>query len=195
MSHYRKVDVRIWNDAKFMRLDTPGKLGFFLLLTHPNMTALGAMRGTPAGLVAELQGAQDDIGDGFRDGFRDIFQQGMAEYDPEGRLIALPNFVKYNPPAAPNSVKSWVSCLEFLPECRLKVVVIQRAVAFAEGMGKGFKDAIPDALRHAIGYTESREQRPYPIQGGGLSELDSDGEEGKRPALAVVNGSGWEDEL
>ena len=197
MSHYRKIDVRIWNDAKFNALSTPGKLGFFLLLTHPNMTILGAMRGTPAGLAAELEAINDGIGDGIRDGigdgfrhaFSDIFAKGMAEYDPEGRLIALPNFIKYNPPTAPNSVKSWVSALEFIPECRLKILVIQRAVAFADGMGKAFRDAIPQALRDTIRDQERGERRAYPYQEGELPSQDiAQTAPPARPALAVVNG-------
>ena len=46
MSHHRKIDVRIWNDQKFLSLSERGKLAFLMLLTHPMMTALGAMRGT-----------------------------------------------------------------------------------------------------------------------------------------------------
>lgn len=46
MSYFRKIDVRIWNDAKFRALSHHGKLTFIMLLTHPNMTALGAMRTT-----------------------------------------------------------------------------------------------------------------------------------------------------
>jgi hypothetical protein len=54
MSQYRKVDTRIWNDAQFCGLSDDGKLVFLLLLTHPNMTSLGAMRATLAGLAEEI---------------------------------------------------------------------------------------------------------------------------------------------
>ena len=155
MSHYRKIDVRIWNDAKFQTLSDAAKLAFFLLLTHPNMTALGAMRGTPDGLAAELK----DLREAFPEAFREVMAKGMAEYDENARLIALPNFVKYNPPTSPNVVKAWANALEYLPECELKTVVVQRAVAFAEGMSKGFGKAIPHALREAMRYPLSIEHR------------------------------------
>lgn len=155
MSHYRKIDVRIWNDEKFNSLSADGKLAFLMLLSHPMMTALGAMRATPEGLAAELDGNGEGKADAYRDAYRDIFAKGMADYDPQGRLIALPNFLRYNPPTSINVVKAWAGLLDFLPECPLRTVVIQRAVAFAQGMGKGFADAIPDAMR----YPESREQR------------------------------------
>ncbi|MGP2491077.1 hypothetical protein ACTDI4_05550 [Mesorhizobium sp. PUT5] len=193
MSHYRKIDVRIWNDAKFQALSDTAKLCFFLLLTHPNMTALGAMRGTPEGLSAELK----DFREAFPDAFREVLSKGMADYDAEARLIALPNFVRYNPPTSPNVVKAWVGALEYLPESPLKALVVQRVVAFAEGMSKGFRQAIPQALRDAMRYPLSTEHRDYLIQGGEFSELGTAGEGGGRPALAVVNGSmiGREDEL
>lgn len=46
MARYRKIDSRIWNDAKFRELSDNGKLVFLMLLTHPSMTSLGAMRAT-----------------------------------------------------------------------------------------------------------------------------------------------------
>jgi hypothetical protein len=193
MSHYRKVDVRIWNDAKFRSLTDEGKLAFFLLLTHPNMTALGAMRSTPAGLAAELKG----IPEAFQEAFREVIAKGMADYDEDARLVALPNFVKYNPPTSPNVVKAWVNALEYLPECDLKAVVVQRAVAFAEGMSKGFRKAIPEGLRKAMRegmrYPLSIEHGDYPSQGGEVSEYSCREGRGRRPALAVVNGAPGDD--
>lgn len=147
MSHYRKIDVRIWNDEKFNSLTPTGKLAFFMLLTHPMMTALGAMRGTPEGLACEI-GMDPEP---FKEGFRELLLKGLAEHDAEGRLIALPNFLKYNPPANPNAVKAWVKALEFLPECALRTLVIQRGAAAA----KQFKEPLPEPFLQP----ESREQR------------------------------------
>ena len=179
MSHYRKIDVRIWNDAKFQSLPDGGKLAFLMLLTHPMMTALGAMRGTPDGLAAEL-GTDPKA---FREAFRDILAKGMAEHDEKACLIALPNFLKYNSPESPNVVRGWAKVPDFLPECPLKTLVIQRAVAFAKGMSKAFAEAIPEDLP----LSESREQRTeiLPNQGGNLSRRGTTG--GKR--LALVKGA------
>jgi len=54
MGRYRKIDPRIHNDAKFKTLSERGKLLFLTILTHPHMTALGAMRATEAGLCEEM---------------------------------------------------------------------------------------------------------------------------------------------
>ncbi len=54
MARYRKVDPKIWNDEKFRALSDDGKLAFFMLLTHPHMTAVGAMRAMPSGMASEM---------------------------------------------------------------------------------------------------------------------------------------------
>lgn len=161
MSHFRKIDVRIWNDAKFRSLDDHGKLLFFRLLTDPNMTALGAIRANIDGIIAEMKGNRD----AYLDAFRDVIRKGMADYDEHAPLIALPNFVKYNPPTAPNTVKAWANQLEYLPECELKTLVIQRAVAFTDAMSHAFRDAIPHAMRYPL----STEHGDYPSQGEDLT--------------------------
>ncbi|WP_112602800.1 hypothetical protein ACK83U_12540 [Rhizobium sp. WW22] len=151
MSHYRKIDVHVWNDARFMSLSLEGKLAWFNLLTHPMMTSLGAVRATPDGLAAELAMGSEAFREGFREALRDIIDKGMADYDPKANLIALPNFLKYNKPESPNVVKAWANAAEMLPECELKNLTIQRAVAYAEGLGKGFKEAVHQAFPKASG--------------------------------------------
>ena len=155
MSRYRKVDPRIWNDAKFVALSDQAKLVFFMLLTHPNMTALGAMRATIAGLAEEL-GWQLEA---FREAFREVITKGMAEHDEKGRLIALPKFLRYNEPESPNVVKAWAASADLLPECRLKTVVIQRAKAFVEAKSEAFREAFPQALAKGMANQEQEQEQ------------------------------------
>jgi hypothetical protein len=77
MARYRKIDPRIWNDARFWVLSDAAKLIFLLLLTHPHMTALGAMRATLAGLAAELGWLERR----FRCAFGKIIRLGMVRHD------------------------------------------------------------------------------------------------------------------
>lgn len=159
MSRYRKVDPRIWNDDKFRGLSNRGKLVFFMLLTHPHMTALGAMRATPGGLAEELNWEPQ----AFREVFAEVLAVGMAEHDQKACLIALPNFLRYNPPESPNVVKAWVSALDLLPECELKTAVLQRAGEFTRTLTKGFADAFIEAFDKAIGNQEQeQEQKKHP---------------------------------
>ncbi len=160
MARYRKIDPRIWNDAKFRALSDQGKLAFLFLLTHPHMTSLGAMRATPGGLAEELGWSPE----AFREAFREAFAKGMAEHDEEARMIALPNFIRYNPPESPNVIKAWLGALDLLPECSLKTRVIARAKAFAEGLGEAFREALPEAFAKGMPYPEQEQEQEQKIE-------------------------------
>lgn len=140
MGRYRKIDVRIWNDAKFRELSDRGKLVFFFLLTHPHMTSLGAMRASINGMASELGWPEK----AFREAFREALAKGMAEHDETTCFVGLPNFIKYNPPESPNVVKSWLQQLDLIPECDSKTLIIKRVKAFAEGFGEGFRKAFAE---------------------------------------------------
>ncbi len=155
MSRYRKIDPRIWNDEKFRELSDAGKLVFFMLLTHPNMTALGAMRATLSGLAEELGWTAE----AFREAFAEGCRKGMAEHDAKACFVALPKFLKYNPPESPNVIKAWVSALDMLPECNLKTRAIARAKAYAEDMTEGFAKALPEAFAKAMPYQEQEQEQ------------------------------------
>ena len=143
MAHYRKIDPRMWNDEKFRTLSTEGKLAFVLLLTHPHMTALGAMRATIPGLAAELGGK------GFAEAFREVFAKGLAKHDEKASCVYLPRFLKYNKPESPNVVKAWAHSIDLIPECHLKSELIQEVKGFAEALPEAFGKALPEAFAKA----------------------------------------------
>jgi hypothetical protein len=177
MARYRKIDPRIWNDAKFSALSDRAKLVFFMLLTHPNMTAIGAMRGTAPGLAAEL-GWEPEA---FAEAFREVLSKGMAEYDERACLIALPKFIQYNQPESPNVVKAWVGALDLLPECDLKTRVVVRAKEYAEGLKDGFSKALPEAFAKSMPIPEpepepEQEQKEKTLSAG----ADGDGKPGEQ---------------
>jgi len=117
MARYRKISTVIWNDEKFRNLSDNGKLVFLFLLTHPHMTALGAMRATLAGLAAELGWTMERLSKAFQE----ASEKGIAKVDPAACGVFLPNFVKHNPPESPNVIKAWASSYENIPECNLKL--------------------------------------------------------------------------
>lgn len=143
MSKYRKIESKIWNDAKFNSLSDEAKLLFFFLLTHPHLTALGAMRASINGLADELKWGEK----AFREAFQEVFDKGMLKRDEGTCFIWLPNFLKYNKPESPNVVKSWDRWLEYLPECELKNELIQSVKSFLEDLGQAYMKALPEAFR------------------------------------------------
>jgi hypothetical protein len=143
----------MWNDEKFRTLSTEGKLAFVLLLTHPHMTALGAMRATIPGLAAELGGK------GFAEAFREVFAKGLAKHDEKASCVYLPRFLKYNKPESPNVVKAWAHSIDLIPECHLKSELIQEVKGFAEALPEAFGKALPEAFAKAMPNQEQEQEQ------------------------------------
>lgn len=142
MAHFRKVDVRIWNDAKFNELSHLGKLIFIFLITHPGMTMLGAMRATQAGLAEELQSTPE----AFREAFAEVLAKGLAKVDQKASCIWLPNFLKYQSAESPNVLRNWVKQVEFIPECGLKTLAVAGLKDYAEASSEAFRKAFREAF-------------------------------------------------
>lgn len=142
MAHFRKVDVRIWNDAKFNELSHLAKLIFIFLITHPSMTMLGAMRATQAGLAEELQTSPE----AFREAFAEVLAKGLAKVDQKASCIWLPNFLKYQSAESPNVLRNWVKQVEFIPECGLKTLAVAGLKDYAEASGEAFRKAFREAF-------------------------------------------------
>lgn len=164
MGRYRKIDPRIHNDAKFKALSERGKLFFLTILTHPHMTALGAMRATEAGLCEEMAlGASgknagcpadcsSDCGAGcvsdyqagraagvfesYRQAFKDLIAKGLIKFDPSSACLVVPKFLKYNPPESPSVVTAWNAAGDLIPECALRDELIENTINFLQGYGK-----------------------------------------------------------
>lgn len=144
MAKYRKIDPRIWNDAKFMRIGPMGQMLFLYILTHPNMTMLGMLRSTKEAIAFER--GWDLLA--FEQVFDLALSLGLIEYDPVG-LIACPNFLKYNEPESITVVKSWGKIQDFLPECDLYFKYLKRAKEYCQNRGKAFEHAFNEAFAEA----------------------------------------------
>ena len=130
---YAKIYTRIWNDEKLGSISGDGVLAFLVVLTHPSLTGLGAMRHTKEGLAAEFKGLSEGLGKGFEE----ALSVGLLEYDENASLVAIPRFVKYNQPENPNVAKNVLSHANLLPECDLKSVVVKRFKDACKGFLKG----------------------------------------------------------
>ena len=169
MAVYRKIDTRIWNDAKFRALSANAKLAFVFILTNPNMTALGAMRASIEGLSAELRVPPEAFREVFGEALKEVFREGsekvstgLAIFDPEACCLFVPNFVRYQAAESPNVVKAWAKTLEYIPECKLKTLAVSSVNAYVEGLSEGFRKAFREAfgkaLREDMGESVNSEQ-------------------------------------
>ena len=169
-SRYRKIDPRIWNDGKFRTLSDDGKLVFLFLLTHPHMTALGAMRGTFPGLAAELGWSPKR----FISAAQECLSRHIVELNVAAAWIGIPNFLRYNEPEGPNSVsKAWALALDMLPECpekqglieRCRIYLIAQSDAFKHAMGHAIWDAFGDAKSEPCHIQEQEQEQEQECSG------------------------------
>lgn len=185
MAHYRKIDVSIWNDDKFSSMKLEGKLSFLFLITHPNMTGVGAMRGTVPGLSSELGVSVKDFGE--------VFANGLAIHDAKECCVFIPKFIEYQGCESLNVLKSWVSQLEFIPAGKVKDEAISNLYAFIEGKSEAFRLAFAEAYAKAYGKAFSL-PKAYPVSSKQLAVSkppipamkevgkNLDAVEGKKPA-------------
>lgn len=165
MARYRKIDVRIWNDAKFRSLSPapPNAQTLFIhLLTCPATTNIPGLFSVGEIATAEIlgwdlegfkEGYREAFPKGYREGFREAFlelsQKGLVEASWKDRLVWIPNAIRFNPPESPNVIRSWSKTWDELPECDLKTQAYHRLKAFVEGLGEAFLEAFLEALPKA----------------------------------------------
>lgn len=157
MARHRKIDVRMWGDARFLALSRPqpnAQTLWVYLLTGPHTTSIpGLFTAGEAGL-AEAMGWPLK---GFREAFLEVTKNGMVEADWTARVVWIPKAIFYNPPESPNVVKSWRAYWDEIPECELKVKAYHHLKGFLEGFGKGFGEGYARACA-APGVHPSRNQ-------------------------------------
>jgi len=149
-TYFRKIDIKMWTDARFRRLSPlpPSGQGLWIYLIAGRETT-----NLPGLIVAGEAALAESLGwnlKAFREAFREVFREGLAEADFEARLIWVPNAVKYHPPQSPNVVKSWSTKWELVPECDLKTKAYRGLKAFVEGLGKGFAEAFAKGIENPL---------------------------------------------
>src|SRR3990167_1821015 len=146
---YRKIDPRVWIDARFRGLTpmVPSGQGLWLyLLTCPMGTSLpGVIVAGPAALAEGLRWPVEAFREAFREAFEEGSGKGMAKADFEAPLVWLVNGTKYNHPESPNVVRSWEDHWNNVPECVLKDEIWLALKAFTEGLGEAFAKAFVKA--------------------------------------------------
>ncbi len=157
MARYKKIDVRIWNDAKFNALSSDAQLIFLYLLTSPQTTMLGAVPVDKHTVSRILK--FDDIRYGI--GYKQLSQYGMLEYDEAG-IFWIKNFLKYNPPENPKVVISYASLLDLFPECPLLIKIAKSVLRACEARGDSYVNALHPEFKKLAKYDIAKDM-PYGI--------------------------------
>ena len=157
MARYRKIDVRLWGDARFNRLTAPppnARYLWFYLLTNPDTVSLPGLYRAGEAAMAEALGWPLK---GFREAFAEAFAEGLVQADWIARVVWVPNVIKYNLPESPNVVRSWRIPWDEIPECDLKHQAFQHLRPVVEALGEAFAKAFREAFGEGYrkGYGES----------------------------------------
>ena len=184
--HYKNVYTCTHIDEKYRGLSDAGKLMWLTVLTHPNLLSIGVMHCNVIGLAFEMETVIETVTETVTEtvsqtvtetlldglaipdtvlwrirGFDELVRSGMVEYDRKQCIIALPNYLKHNPPENPNIVKSWQKFIDALPDCELKTRVIARCRAAAnhfETVTETVRETVTETVRGTI--TETVCQTP-----------------------------------
>jgi hypothetical protein len=180
MAHYRKIDVAIWNDDKFSALKSSSKLAFLFLVSHPNMTGIGAMRATLPGLVAELGVSQKD--------FSDVFKSNLAIFSAAESCVFIPNFIKYQGCESLNVLKSWVNQIQFIPHGKTKDLALAYLYDYVQGKTEAFRLAYDEAYMKAYGQAFAL-PKAYPVSSKQLGKpAIKENVQAREAGLVLVDG-------
>ena len=151
MARWRKVDLRVWADARFRSLSIPAPNArdiFLGLMIGPCTTAIpGVVIGTQEQIAASLGWGGEGFREAFQEAFFEVLQKMPVKADLNEGLVWLVNATKYNQPQSSNVVISWREVWDVVPECPLKSEMWHALKAFTEGMGEGYVKAFLKGLK------------------------------------------------
>jgi len=120
MARYRKIDPRMWGDAKFRSLSplpVSGQSFFIYLLTGPHTTNVPGLYHIGPATIAERMGWDNAA---CTAAYHDGCTAGLWVGDLQASVIRVPNAIYYNPPGSLSVVTGWRDNLAEIPECSLK---------------------------------------------------------------------------
>ena len=113
MARYRKVDPVIWHDTKFRGLHKDSQLLFLYLLTSPHSTAWGIYVIDNLYIQADTGLSQKQISDGVSE----LLASRLILRCDKNRLVAFPNWFKFNRPENEKSIMACINGILSLPQC------------------------------------------------------------------------------
>lgn len=142
MANYSNILRQIHNEKAFRTLPDLSQLLYFVVRTHPNMTAIGAYRATIEGMASERNWSLSK----FKKFFNPLVKSGYVEYNSTASCIVIPDWFEVNKPVNPNVAMAWATYLENIPDCPLLEKHVERTKAFMEVLGEGFMEGFAKGL-------------------------------------------------
>ncbi len=111
--HFKRVDHSFWTDAWIKTLSMETRFVYLALLTHPNITTLGALSANIPGLSHELCLSESE----FRAALQPLLDAGKIIYNDKASFFWVRKFLKFNPLDTPTKVSGMKTALQKIPEC------------------------------------------------------------------------------
>jgi hypothetical protein len=182
---FRKIDPRIWGDAKFRRLSDDAKLLWMYLLTNNHLTNLpGVFHAWPETMGRDIGWSGDDPQNfRFETAFKEITDLKMAIYDDTGGLIYIPRAYFFNLPDNLNVVKGWAVWFFQLPECPLRERILNDFKHNLERYRKGYSEPFTKPYEEPLAKPYAKQERRGKERKGKerKCEGEDDGSSGRSP--------------
>lgn len=138
MSRYRKIEVQLWADRKFLALSPlppSGQSLWLFLLTGPHTGPIPGLFRIGQAAMAETLGWDLEA---FREAFQEVFQQGMVKANWKDRVVWIPKAIYHNLPQSPNVIRSWAEELKTIPDCDLRTEALSGIREGLEQLGEAY---------------------------------------------------------
>jgi len=131
---FRAIYTLIWSDDKFPFCSDDAQLVFFHLHTNERTNALGIYKASIEALAADKRWGTER----YAKGLGECLHNGFVKYDERFHVVYFPRYLKWNKPANPNVLTSWLKSLDFIPNSNLKVEFLQSLNEYVKRWGKGY---------------------------------------------------------
>jgi hypothetical protein len=132
---YQKIESRIWNDERFIKLSPLQQRLFLYVLTCPHGNLIGLFVLKKGYIIEDLKVLPKDL---ERD-LQAVLKTGMIEYDSALSLVWIKKFLKHNPLTNPNQKKAVPRILADLPKSHLIQRFVKLNESSLEGLTKDFE--------------------------------------------------------
>ena len=152
---YRRVSPRVWGDEKFTSLAEGEKLLALYILTSDQANRVGCFRFSPGKAAEDLGCSPATTGNRLET----VCQTLGWRFSPATRVLFLPTWFRYNPPANPNQVQGWSSDLMELPDDPLKHLCFEELRTVCEQLGERFTERLPEPFGNGWGNQEQEQEQ------------------------------------
>jgi hypothetical protein len=173
-AHYRRLDPRLWSDEGFRACSLHEKLiALYTITAQSNRIGLFAF--SPGKACDDL----DSSPKMFMKGFAKVCETFHWEWDERARVLFIPTWWKYNTPANPNVLKSYLADLHDIPKTHLFSKFYKTLGYLPETFHETFQEGLPKPSPHPspqrIGDKETEIE----------TEIENETESGERNAHSI----------